>query len=159
MLRFFSTSLAVMMGMGIVGHSPLANAEADERTVLTLSPDIREQFLQEMRGHMENLDAIIAAIGAGDFAEAALIADTRLDFGHHIWEAMAAKGATAEEIAAAKKRMHSKGLGMRAGMSDEEHKKMEEKMAGMGMGKGGGMGRHMTPEFRPDGPIDARGRR
>ncbi|CCQ72628.1 hypothetical protein [Magnetospira sp. QH-2] len=155
-MRYAILPLLAGVALGAAMATPV-QAEEDMRTVLTLKPEIREQFLKEMRGHMENLDDIISAIGEGDFKEAAMIADTRLDFGHHIWEAMAAKGATADQIAAAKNRMRSMGMGMGRGMSDEEHMKMEEKMAdhakgmGMGHGMGRGMGRHMTPEFRQMG--------
>ncbi|GAB6052905.1 hypothetical protein JCM17960_17250 [Magnetospira thiophila] len=134
-------------------------AEEDTRTLLTLQPEIQAQFLQEMRGHMETLDDLITAIGAGDFKQAATIADTKLDFGHHIWDAMAAQGAGPEQIAEMKQRMQAMGAGggQGADMTDEEHLKMEQRMAehmggmGMGRGMGMGMGRYMTPEFRQMG--------
>ncbi|MCW9002061.1 MAG: cytochrome c [Rhodospirillales bacterium] len=126
-----------MLALILTVISANANAE-DVRQGIKLDPQIKEQFLAEMRGHMASLDDIVAAISTGDFAEAAQVADIRLDYGHRMWGAMEEEGATPEQIAAMKERMKSAGMGPGRGQ-------------GMGMGGGMGFGRYMPPEFRQMG--------
>ncbi|MCG8355830.1 MAG: hypothetical protein MI920_09685 [Kiloniellales bacterium] len=48
------------------------------REPVTLPPDAKAIFLAQMLGHMVSLDAIVMALGEGDHAKAAEIADTEL---------------------------------------------------------------------------------
>lgn len=137
-----------------------ATAQDDSRTLVSLDPSVRDQLLAEMRGHMESLDDIIAAVGTGDFAAAAEIADIRLDFGHRMWEAMAAQGASPAQIAQVKERWRGLGTGPGAGatISQEQRQAMHERMQqqmpdgkGLGPGKGMGVGRFMPEDFRQMG--------
>ncbi|MEW5729621.1 MAG: hypothetical protein AB1918_17455 [Pseudomonadota bacterium] len=54
----------------LVGFAAPALAQ-DARTPIRLDPEVRSQLREEMRGHMEALDDIIAALAAGDFPHAA----------------------------------------------------------------------------------------
>lgn len=134
MIRFVTATLALML-WGVA-----AQAEEDMRQPVSLSPEIQGQFLAEMRTHMDTLNEIIAAIGAGDFKEAGDIAALRLDFGHKMWEKMAEDGLSPEEIEQKKAQMRAKGMGTGSGQG-----------MGQGMGAGKGMGAHMPAEFRDMG--------
>ncbi len=113
--------------------SPPASA-ADDREAVNLPPEIQDAFLTEMRGHMGNLDDILTAIAEGNFKEAADIAELKMDFGHSIWEGMAAEGMSADEIRAQKQKMQQGG---------GQHQP--------GAGGGRGMGRFMPQGFRDMG--------
>ena len=125
------------------GTVPLSAAE-DLREPVALPPEIKDAFLAEMRGHMGNLDDILAALAEGDFKSAADIADITMDFGHRIWEGLAAQGMSAEEILAVKKSM--RGLGMGTG----QHQGRGQGQ-GQGTGQGRGFGRFMPEGFRAMG--------
>ena len=131
-----STAIAVFL---LLMPQPAAAAE-DFRETVSLPPDVKAQFMAEMRGHMGNLDDILAAITEGDFGEAARIAEIHMDFGHSLWEAMADQGKTDEEIAEMKARFREMGRGPGQGQG-----------AGLGHGGGGGMGRFMPEPFREIG--------
>ena len=103
------------------------------RQAVTLPPEIKDSFLSEMRGHMGNLDDILLALAEGDFKSAADIADITMDFGHRVWESMAAQGMSSEEILAMKKTMRG------------------TRRDGQGSGQGRGFGRFMPEEFRTMG--------
>jgi hypothetical protein len=121
--------LLVALGAAIVlARGPAAEA-ADDREVITLPPEAREQFLAEMRGHMGNLDDVVAALAAGAFDEAADIAEARMDFGHRMWARMAEQGMSAQEIRRQKETMRKAGVGT-------------------GSGRGMGPGRYMPEHFR-----------
>lgn len=53
----------------------------DARTPIKLDPGVRAQLREEMRGHMEALDDIIAALAAGDFPRSAAGARASLGVG------------------------------------------------------------------------------
>lgn len=53
----------------------------DARTPIRLDPGVRAQLREEMRGHMEALDDIIAALAVRDFPRAAAGARTSLGIG------------------------------------------------------------------------------
>lgn len=53
----------------------------DARTPIKLDPDVRAQLREEMRGHMEALDDIIATLAAHDFPRAAAGARASLGIG------------------------------------------------------------------------------
>jgi len=53
----------------------------DVRQVVNMPAEMREDFLKNMRGHMESLDHIIAALADSDFSRAADIAETKLGAG------------------------------------------------------------------------------
>jgi cytochrome c556 len=50
----------------------------DPRTPVTLPPDIRADFLAEMRRHMDSLDDVLVRLAAGDFKGAAATARAEL---------------------------------------------------------------------------------
>ncbi len=99
---------------------------------------IADKILTEMRQHMDTLDDVVAALAAGDFPEAAEIAETRMDFGHRMGEPMAAAGASPEEIRARRERMRELGW-----------------EPGQGWGRTGGMGpgRFLPEDFRAMGQV------
>jgi len=113
--------------------APLAS---DERKAISLPPDMKDRFLAEMRGHMGNLDDIIAAIAEGEFREAADTAEIQMDFGHSMWSALQESGMSSEQVMQMKKQMQANGMGQGMGQ-------------GVGMGKG--MGRQMPDDFRAMG--------
>ena len=130
---------------------------ADERQEIQLPPQIRDQLLAEMRGHLANLDDLATALASGDFAAAAEIAEIRMSAGHRMLENMTAMGASPEQIEAMRQhrmqmmqQMGMGGMGMGGmGMGRMGMGGMGMGMGGMGMGMGGmGMGRFMPEEFR-----------
>jgi len=126
-----------------------ASAQEDMREAVTLPPEIKAQFMAEMRAHMGSLDDIMLTLAEGDFKGAARIAEIHMDFGHSLWEAMAAAGKSDEEIAEAKKRFRGAGGGQGRGQGQAMvHGE------GMGMGGGGmGLGRFMPEDFRAMGVV------
>ncbi|MEW5727621.1 MAG: hypothetical protein AB1918_07325 [Pseudomonadota bacterium] len=64
----------------LLGFAAPALAE-DVRTPIKLAPEIRAQLREEMRGHMEALDDIIAALAARDFPRASAGARASLGVG------------------------------------------------------------------------------
>ncbi len=59
------------MSMPMMSH-------ADNRQEVDLPPHLRQHMLSNMRGHLEALQDILAALSAGDSGKAAVIAETRL---------------------------------------------------------------------------------
>ncbi len=57
-----------------------AQAE-DARTAIQLPAEVRMSFLEEMRGHMDSLDDIIAALAEGDVKAAGSAASSQLGVG------------------------------------------------------------------------------
>jgi len=55
---------------------------ADTRQVVEMPPEVKSMFLKNMRGHMESLDLIIAALAENDLTEAAAISETGMGAGH-----------------------------------------------------------------------------
>lgn len=67
-----------------MGHEETESPPAlDNRTPLQLEPEIREVLLQTMRGHLEALEAIIAALAEGNFEVADRTAREKLGFAEH----------------------------------------------------------------------------
>ncbi len=54
----------------------------DMRQVVNMPAPMKEMFLKNMRGHMESLDLIIAALAEGDLNDAAEIAEKGMGLGH-----------------------------------------------------------------------------
>ncbi len=54
----------------------------DTRQIVNMPEPMKEIFLKNMRGHMESLDLIIAALAEGDLNEAADIAEAGMGVGH-----------------------------------------------------------------------------
>ncbi|NJL07981.1 MAG: hypothetical protein HC900_06750 [Methylacidiphilales bacterium] len=54
----------------------------DSRTKLDLPPDMREQFMQEMRNHMAALDGVIQLLAGGQPKEAGALARKEMAMGH-----------------------------------------------------------------------------
>jgi len=53
----------------------------DNRQVVNMPSQMKSEFLKGMRGHMESLDLIIAALAENDLVEAASIAETSMGVG------------------------------------------------------------------------------
>ncbi len=53
----------------------------DPRQAISLPPDVRAEFMEEMRGHMDALDDVIASLAAADFGAAATAARDELGIG------------------------------------------------------------------------------
>ncbi len=56
--------------------------EPDQREVVEMPSQAKIMFLKNMRGHMESLDLIIAALAENDLTEAAILAETTMGSGH-----------------------------------------------------------------------------
>jgi len=54
----------------------------DPRQAVEMPPEMKNMFLKNMRGHMESLDLIIAALAENDLTEAAAVAETGMGAGH-----------------------------------------------------------------------------
>ncbi len=134
------------LSLGLVFGS--AAAQDDMRETITLPPEVKQQFMAEMRAHMGSLDDIMLTLADGDFKGAAQIAEIHMDFGHSLWEAMAAEGKTDEEIAAAKARFRGAGGGQGRGQA-----MVHGEGQGMGAGRGMGLGRFMPEDFRAMGIV------
>lgn len=64
-------------------NSAIAAPEvADHRQLVEMPPQMQEMFLKNMRGHMEALDLVIAALAENDLSNAAEIAETTMGIGH-----------------------------------------------------------------------------
>jgi len=66
---------------------PMAFASAEEvasdsRELVVMPAEIKTMFLKNMRGHMESLDLIIAALAENDLTEAAALAEATMGAGH-----------------------------------------------------------------------------
>lgn len=53
----------------------------DSRTVVKMPAEIRAEFMDEMRHHMDSFDDVLAQVAAGDFKAAAKVADEELVVG------------------------------------------------------------------------------
>jgi len=126
--------LALTASTVLVLATAAAGQTSDDRMVVEVPPMIADQILTEMRQHMDTLDDVMAALAAGDFLEAAEIAETRMDFGHRMGERMAAAGASPEEIRAMRERMRELGWEP-------------------GQGQGMGPGRFLPEDFRAMGQV------
>lgn len=71
---------------------------ADDRQVIEVPEQIKTIFLEEMRGHLDNLNEITLAISAGDFDNAAFVAETKMGFGHSIDVVLRSHGLPEPEI-------------------------------------------------------------
>jgi cytochrome c' len=56
----------------------IAQESADNRQIIEMPQQTKQVFLSNMRGHMEALDQIIAALAKADLDEAAAIAETTM---------------------------------------------------------------------------------
>ncbi len=103
-------------------------AQADERQVIVVPPEVKTMFLEEMRTHLDNLNEITLSVASGDFKNAAYIAEHKMGFGHSVRDVMMEQGKSPEEI-------------------EEMLAKLREKHA-QGDMPGRGMGRYMPDEIR-----------
>lgn len=62
-------------------HDHMHMTQRDMRSELDFPPPMRQHMLSQMRAHLEALQAILAALGAGDPGKAGAIADKRLGLG------------------------------------------------------------------------------
>jgi hypothetical protein len=108
---------------------------ADDRIAVSLPAELREPFRMEMRGHMESLDDVLAALAAQDFQAAADIAELRMDFGHRFNEMLLEGGLSPDQVRAMRERRIAQGW---------------EPGQGGGAG-GGGFGRYLPDDFRAMG--------
>jgi Cytochrome C' len=85
-IRYFATAtactgLAVLASVALLmpghGQAPAAPGSnmspADGRSLVNLPPQMRTRMLSNMRDHVESLDGILQALGAGDYDRAAKI--------------------------------------------------------------------------------------
>ncbi|WP_417793060.1 hypothetical protein [Terasakiella pusilla] len=73
-------------------------AMADDRQLIEVPDQIKTIFLEEMRGHLDNLNEITLAISAGDFDNAAFVAETKMGFGHSLDVVLRSYGLPEPEI-------------------------------------------------------------
>ena len=62
----------------VLAQQPAFKVPADPRTEIVFPPDVREFFLYEMRGHLEQLNALMSLLGEGEMKKAAEFARTGL---------------------------------------------------------------------------------
>lgn len=73
-------------------------AISDDRQVIEVPEQIKTLFLEEMRGHLDNLNEITLALSAGDFDNAAFVAETKMGFGHALDVVLRSHGLPEPEI-------------------------------------------------------------
>ncbi|MDV7338631.1 hypothetical protein RYZ26_03415 [Terasakiella sp. A23] len=98
------------------------NVQADEREVIKIPSEIKSMFLEEMRGHLDNLNEITLAISAGDFETAAFVAQSKMGFGRPMRDVMEEQGLPQDVINKTLEKMraeHGKGGGMEQFMPEE----------------------------------------
>jgi hypothetical protein len=87
--KFAGAALSVMLGLGVMlgavapaagqmDHMAMMSHAPDTRKLLNFPPPMRDHMLSNMRGHLQALNEILAALSAGDGAKAGRIAETRL---------------------------------------------------------------------------------
>ncbi len=81
--KFAGAALGVMLGAaapaaGQMDHMAMMSHAPDTRKLLDFPPPMREHMLSNMRGHLQALNEILAALSIGDGAKAGKIAETRL---------------------------------------------------------------------------------
>jgi predicted mannosyl-3-phosphoglycerate phosphatase (HAD superfamily) len=64
----------------------------DSREEIPLPREIHDAFLVEMKSNMANLRDLTRAIATGNYSEAARVAESPAEFGHHIWTVMEEEG-------------------------------------------------------------------
>ncbi|MCA0424381.1 MAG: hypothetical protein LCH61_13855 [Proteobacteria bacterium] len=64
----------VAQSPGQGGSAPAFTLPTDSRTAIELPADVRSFFRYEMRGHLEQLDTLLARLSEGDFKAAAAFA-------------------------------------------------------------------------------------
>lgn len=72
---------SMVLGAALALAAVPALAE-DSRTQLDLPPDVRVQFLEEMRNHMAALDGVVQLLAAGQPKEAGALARKEMAMGH-----------------------------------------------------------------------------
>jgi hypothetical protein len=78
-----AAALGVILGAaapaaGQMDHMAMMSHAADARKLLSFPPPMREHMLSNMRGHLQALNEILAALSSGDGPKAGEIAETRL---------------------------------------------------------------------------------
>lgn len=72
-----TTRLAILC-LGLLLMTGAAAAAEDPRLPLQLPPEVRADFLEEMRHHMDSLDNLLSRLAEGDFKAAAATARAEL---------------------------------------------------------------------------------
>ena len=75
-------TLSLLTALFIANSPVLAQEMSDPRQVVEMPPEMKQMFLKNMRGHMESLDKIIAALAVEDLSGAADIAENSMGVGH-----------------------------------------------------------------------------
>ncbi|MBK5950396.1 hypothetical protein CH339_07095 [Rhodobium orientis] len=117
----------------------------DTRELVEVAPEVRDQFLEEMRQDLINLDAVITAIAEDDLELAARIAERRIGLGHMRILRMEEMGAQDAKIAAAIREMRQ--------MAEDLGTDMPKEMARRGLEGGRGVGRFMPEELVAIGQL------
>ena len=74
--------------LGLIALTIIANSSvwaedmSDHRQLVEMPPEMKQMFLKNMRGHMESLDQLIAALADNDLVSAADIAENTMGNGH-----------------------------------------------------------------------------
>ena len=87
--KFAGAALVAVLGLGaMLGAAAPAAGQMDHMSMMSHAPDtrklldfpapMREHMLSNMRGHLQALNEILAALSIGDVAKAGKIAETRL---------------------------------------------------------------------------------
>jgi len=135
----FVVAAFALLTAALAGTEPVD----DPRRVIELPPAVADQLRAEMRDHMDNLDDLVGAVAAGDFADAAEIARTRMRMGHRLDERLADAGYSKTEIEAFRQALKQQGWEPGRGFGG----------AGPASGIAGAMGpgRYVPDEFRAMG--------
>lgn len=142
-LRFTAVAIGALIVVMMVAFAVApAKADTDQRQLITLSPDIRDRFLAEMRHDLFNLSEVVSAIADQNFEAAAKIAERRMGLGHVRIRNLENSGATDAEIAAEIVKIRV--------MAEQHGADLPNVMKQRGMGRGG-VGRFMPEELRAIG--------
>ena len=72
-----------LIALTISANSSVMAADIhDHRQLIEMPPEMKQMFLKNMRGHMESLDQLIAALADNNLAAAADIAENTMGVGH-----------------------------------------------------------------------------
>ncbi len=94
-------SLVKSIGCSIALVGMLATPTfADDREMIEMPEKAQVKFLGNMRGLVESLDEMLAALAEGDFDTVSKIADFKIGFQHGKWQKMLAKGMSEDEVQA-----------------------------------------------------------
>ncbi|MCF6321110.1 MAG: hypothetical protein L3J32_05005 [Rhizobiaceae bacterium] len=104
-MKKIATILSAAAMSGMLLSTP---AFSDDRELIEMPADVQVKFLSQMRGLVEALDEMLAALEEGNFDHVSRIADFQLGFKHGKWQKMLASGMSEDEVHAKINEMREK---------------------------------------------------